>query len=571
MNKETEINKSIAIKIRKEVRIFMKSIPTILSKDVEKDSVRETVMCYFLWKMKTQPEIETSDDLAKAVLDKKENQYATLIQDELIFDIGKDKDKWLEFKSILKKYSIEELADSVLMIDDLNEIYLGRVPVGLGELVDKILGIKKNESILQIGTSSYILDSKKSNSKSLYEVYEEENYVATTLISCLSEVMGIGDIVCRNKIDEDVKYDKVMIPGVFGTVGKVYLTDIESDLEDMWPDFPRDASYEWNTCAEGILRTNDNGKVVAILNSGLLTLNKYRKVREYLCKEGLIEGVILLPDKMYENVWINPYLVIFSRNNKSIKFLDAKSEYVISRKNSKRINLLNEEKIDSIMSKYALEEYCKEVSNDEVENNGFVLTPNRYISDSNIDKNRVCIKDVVSEIKRGISISASEMDQLISEEVSDLPCVLPADIVSGVVASEKYYHGEIRKPGKNEAHRGDVLITKVGNPFNIAVADKNYLVVGNVYILKIDNSKCSSEYVKCFLSSEAGQTEIMKYSTGSGTPVISISELSNIGIPVFDKDKQEELNKKAMDIVSKLEESYRQIKDCRDEMNSLFE
>ena len=139
-----------------------------------------------------------------------------------------------------------------------------------------------------------------------------------------------------------------------------------------------------------------------------------------------------------------------------------------------------------------------------------------------------------------------------------------------MVTSERFFNGTIKKPGKNEAHQGDILISKTGNPFRIAVADKNYLVVGNTYILDIDSTKYSAEYIKCYLSSEAGQREIMKYASGSATPIISVSNLSSIEIPIHDEETQKEMNEHAKEIVSALKESYKQIQICKDEMNAFF-
>ena len=205
-----------------------------------------------------------------------------------------------------------------------------------------------------------------------------------------------------------------------------------------------------------------------------------------------------------------------------------------------------------------------------MEDGDFVLTPNRYVEVNDANVNRVRLGDVVKEIKRGITLSASDMDQMIMDAPSDTKCLLPSDIVAGVVTVKKYFHGKLRKPGKNEAHQGDVLISKTGNPFRIAVADNNYLIVGNTYILDIDREKISPEYVKCYLSSKAGQQEIMKYASGSTTPIISVSNLSSIEIPVHDEATQKELNQHANEVVNALNESYRQIQICEDEIDSLF-
>ena len=137
--------------------------------------------------------------------------------------------------------------------------------------------------------------------------------------------------------------------------------------------------------------------------------------------------------------------------------------------------------------------------------------------------------------------------------------------------TKNYFHGELRKPGKNEAHQGDILISKTGNPFRIAVADRNYLVVGNTYILDIDRSQYSPEYVKCYLSSKAGQMEIMKYASGSTTPIISVANLRNIEIPLYDEATQKELDQHANEIVNSLNESYRQVRICEEEMDALFQ
>ena len=178
--------------------------------------------------------------------------------------------------------------------------------------------------------------------------------------------------------------------------------------------------------------------------------------------------------------------------------------------------------------------------------------------------------EIVDEIKRGITLSAADMDQMIKDMPSNIRCILPSDIATGVVTSERYFHGELRKLWKNEAHQGDILISKTGNHFRIAIADKKYLVVGNTYILAIDRTKISPEYVKCYLSSKVGQKEIMKYASGSTTPMISVSNLGNIEIPVYDEATQKELNQHAKEIVDALSESYHQIQICKEEMDSIF-
>ncbi len=580
-----------AKEVRKEIGAYVQDLAHKYDDKYELSKMDETIACYYLWTLKNDPSIATIWDMINKVESRKANQYALLLFDDfngifLEFYISADNnsdprsgwkersDIWESFKKSADKYTEEQLAAATYKAEYIDDDYyngfFAYVPQEIGKLAELILEIKEDESFVHIGASSSILETSERNPQAHLDVYDEDNYTALTLISILADVMGYGDLACLCRLNEGIKYDKAFVNNMLEPSVRSLQSDAQYDLETEWPEFPGDISYEWNQCGTGILRTKDSRKMVAVMNSGDLTLNKYRKVREFLCNGGFIEGVILLPDKMYTNTWINPYLVIFSKNNRTVRFLDARNEYVVNRKKGKRINSLDDVILESIIEKYKSGDACIEASIDEIGNCDYVLTPSRYVETNNANANKVRLGGMINEIKRGITLSASEMDQLITDTPSDIRCLMPSDIIAGVVTAEKYFLGELRKPGKNEAHQGDVLISKTGNPFRIAVADNNYLVVGNTYILDIDRTKYSPEYVKCYLSSKAGQKEIMKYASGSATPIISVSNLSNIEIPLYDEAAQKELNQHAEEIVSSLSENYRQIHICGDEIDAMF-
>lgn len=591
MNTLNNVSIEDARRIRKEILAVVTEIGKADDEEFESYKIIETIGCYCLWLIKSDTAIVTVRDLIERIEEKKSNQFMLMKFDDftdlfLVYNgktidesdpwahiIEKD-EEWSKFKGLADKYTKEELAAAVYKTEyieeELYEEFFTTVPYGIGELVDRILGINKGDSVVEMGVSSYALEALKRNPEIHIEIYDEDDYVILTLVSILADVMGYSDVICTNSIEENAKFDKVFVNNNLEPSEKLSYSDVNCYLEDEWEEFPREISYNWNMCGIGLLRMVENGKAVAIMNAGELTLNKYREVREFLCEGGFIEGVILLPDKTYSSTWINPYMLIMGRNNKTVRFLDARNEYVAGRVKGKRVNELNDEAIAEIVKKYEASESCIEVSVDEMEKCDYVLTPNRYIKVNNTDANLVSFGNIVKEIKRGVTLSASDMDVMITDKTSDIRCLLPADIAAGVVTSERFFNGTIKKPGKNEAHQGDILISKTGNPFRIAVADKNYLVVGNTYILDIDSTKYSAEYIKCYLSSEAGQREIMKYASGSATPIISVSNLSNIEIPIHDEETQKEMNEHAKEIVSALKESYKQIQICKDEMNAFF-
>ncbi len=586
-------NNNVSIEDAERIRSEISSeVIRILGEDsdVYKDNkLLETIACYYLWILKKDPLISVDGMFEKVEL-RKINHFSMMIFDDFtnMFKIEnpnwrqnptanniylENKEAWEEFKSLADLYTEDELVAAICKAEyieaDISEAYYAYAPKEIGRLADKLMGAKKDKSILHIGSSSYAMDTLERKPQTKLTVYEENDYSILTLISIFADVLGYHEVICSSGMQEDEIFDNVFVNERLDPSEGAKFSDGEYDLHQEWPEFPCGISPDWDLCGIGLLRTKESGRVVAVMNSGQLTLNKYRAVREFLCKGGYVEGVILLPDKMYNNTWINPYLLILSRNNKKVKFLDAREEYIASRIKGKRINTLDDDIIASIASRYEKGENCVKVSLKELEGGGFVLTPNRY-QEAEKETIRIRLGDMISDIKRGITLSAAEMDQMISDSPSTVRCLLPADITAGVVTSERYFHGNVRKPGKNEAWYGAILISKTGNPFSIAVVDKVYLVVGNVYILRLDTDKCCPEYVQCFLSSEAGQKEIMKYATGAMTPIISVANLGNIEIPVYDETKQKELNEHAREIVSVLRDSYKQIKSCKDDVESLF-
>jgi hypothetical protein len=163
------------------------------------------------------------------------------------------------------------------------------------------------------------------------------------------------------------------------------------------------------------------------------------------------------------------------------------------------------------------------------------------------------------------------MDEYITSELSEIRCIKPAHISSGIITDYEYYHGELKKPDKNMAHRGDILISKVGTPFKIAVADADYLVIGNIYIVSLNGKELNSEYVSIYLNSKAGQDQIRKLAVGSATPILNISDLGNILIPVFDAEQQKELLERTTEMHSELKKMHMAIRNIQKEANDMFD
>lgn len=58
--------------------------------------------------------------------------------------------------------------------------------------------------------------------------------------------------------------------------------------------------------------------------------------------------------------------------------MDARNDYIVTRVNGKRINVLDDEIVDAISNEYFSGKSYTDISIDELRDNDYVLTLNRY-------------------------------------------------------------------------------------------------------------------------------------------------------------------------------------------------
>ena len=522
------------------------------------------IICYILWKMKTDSSIRSLDDIEWA------DSFCEPFEDICVW-IEEDQSRWKKMEEMASKYTAEEFAACITDIKPFENDLVETVPEGIGLLADRILDLKKGDKVYQLNCNlgEYLIQSRERNKGVIYTGHDMA-YFSMMIADFIAQVKGLDSISFEREAELD-GYNKIFATAPMTNDGVNYIYDTYHELEDALPDYPSKESGSWNMCALAAYHIKKNGKAVAVINGGQLDLSTVVNARKYLCENGYIEGVIMLAKKMYDNTWISPYIIILGKNNKKIRFLDASNEYVASRSKGKRINVIDSSIADKITDMYKSGESTVEISITEIKKNDYNLNPSRYVIKSNINADMKELGEFIVETKRGVTMGSSEQDKLVSDVVSGKKCIFASNISEGVVNSNLYFQGEIKKPGKNEASRGDLLITKTGMPFKVAVADDNYLVIGNVYIVKVNKDKISPEYLKCYLSSRQGQSELSRFATGAPTFMINVSNLPKVKVPVFEDKKQEDLSKRAEEIVEELRSCYRQIQDRNEELDSMFE
>ena len=211
MNAISDVSIEDARRIRKEISAVVTEIGKHDNKEFKIYKMIETIGCYCLWLIKSDTKIVTVRDLIERIEEKKSNQFMLMKFDDftelfLVYSaetidesdpwthfIEKDHE-WSKFKGLADNYTKEELAAAVCKAEyieeELYEEFFTTVPYGVGELVDRILGINKGDSVVEIGVSSYALEALKRNPEIHMEIFDENDYVILTLLSILASSLA---------------------------------------------------------------------------------------------------------------------------------------------------------------------------------------------------------------------------------------------------------------------------------------------------------------------------------------------------------------------------------------------
>lgn len=518
------------------------------------------ITIYFMYLYKKNPKI-TLDNISTNGYDKKWSEAQYIPFEDVVDYLKQHIIIWDKMLEVVKQYDDEQLKEFVLTLSDDN-----KKSSSIIELVIKKLGIRSKDRVLQINNfSEKFLTELREKNKNLYIAAYESHYMTASIRTMRLDVQGYSDIFIysmREDFDDIENFDKIFI----NTLIQLNSNDFEYMINSCLPNFPYGVTYCWDSCGFALSLLKKTGKAIAIVDARELTTNKGKIVREYLSDNGYIEGIIKLPEKMENDIRTSLYFIILSHKNTSVKFLDESSIYETDRVNGKKINILSDKIIRKII--YDYEHNAKNEELSVISQNDYNLNPSRYLVD--VTDNTIELGEILKTVNRGFSLSATQMDEVVTGEISDIKCVVTQSIMNGIVQGKLYYNGENKSFKKNYAEPGDILITKTGVPFKVAIAQERLLVIGNIFILKLNESDLSPEYIKCFLDSEKGQNELKRFSAGATTPVLHIQNINKILIPVYEKNIQEQMNKKAVKIVNELANAYESIDRNKKIINLMY-
>ena len=214
----------------------------------------------------------------------------------------------------------------------------------------------------------------------------------------------------------------------------------------------------------------------------------------------MVECVISLPGKMFASTNIATTLIILSHNNDSVRMIDATKHC----QQGRRQNEFSEENIATIMDA---------LSNDQ---------------------------DYSKSISRGAPCTASQLDEMVSDSVTNMQYLMLANIQNGMIDDKLPYLSYIDPKYERYCLKNNTLIlSKNGYPYKVAVASvqegQRILANGNLYIIELDETKANPYFIKAFFDS---------ITVGATIPNIGVDKLKKVEIPLPSMEEQERIAQK---------------------------
>lgn len=451
------------------------------------------------------------------------------------------------------------------------------IPEGVRELAYSLLDLIEEDKLLQPYSRSgdVLVDCKINHpdiSLSGIEVRTDEVLISEIKAAIIGENEENLKVQQENFLNMNlntIKYNKVfsMPPMAVNTrFWKESLSNIE--LINFYAENNFPGYDDWVNILKVVLDTQFE-KAIFIIQSGILFSERAKGIRRYLCEKGYVEGVIELPERLFVGTSITTNLLILSKNNQSIKMVDAGDLF----EKDRRLNVLDEAHLEVIIEAYHNDsDRSAAVPFDKIQENDFSLVPRRYTSkELNLDQ-YVLLGDV-AQIKRG----HANVKQL-NERKSDTDTGMKI-LTAGDIHDEFTFENltSLKNIEANEAgycvENGDIVFARGGGYKSLIIQNLNdiqVMVNGTLYIITCDKEKMNPYYLQLYLMSEHCSKQIESLNGGAVIRFMSIKQLGELKIPKVTKQEEQELANKYKIILNKKEVLRLQKKQLEEETDELL-
>ncbi len=483
----------------------------------------------------------------------------------------------VDLLSFFGEMSEKELSEVAFWNMDTS-IYNENTPESLIELSIGLLESNNHgNKIMDLGTcnGNFLINYTKTNPQYSFngiEVnFESSNTTALRLaiLGVKSKVRVADEFFCEN----EAYYDKVFSNPPFMQKATEVMLDLINKSNDLDVEFTASVSPDWLFVEKARQFINHNGKAVCIVLDSSLSKKTDNYIRKRLVEEGWVEAVIALPSKVFSYSNISSSILVLSRGNKSVRFIDATKLYEAER----RINIIKVKEVLEIYESIKEDtENSKTVTCKELIKDDCILKVESYLDNYKVDLiNPVSLDAVTESIFRGYRITAKQMDNnRRTDKYAKKYKILNVGNINGGVIDNNLDSVYMEKENLDKylIKNGDILLTCKTSKIKIALYESenedNVIASGNIIVIRPNKKKIRPAYLRMFLDSEKGQKLLNSIQTGATIISINTSALKEMPIPLLDNETQQRLAIEYMSILDNLNMHKKKILELEDEIKN---
>ena len=513
---------------------------------------------------------------------------------------------------LINKFGKDELLAFVLFSSNYLDYNDKKVIFeGSTKLYLNLLDIKDNDKILILEDkdldSSFLIESsfknsnitiysnKKSSDIDISLIPEVYNNIELELLTDERGRPKSNFEYLKARVEQKEKLDKILLaPSLTFEYSKndeeKYRNMIQNDF-NFQNEILEKTSLEWLFNLLTINHLKDDGRALSVVKINTLSNPKNKNIRKYFIENGYIESIILLPENILIGSSVSLALIVFSKGNKKIRFVDASNFYTKERrKKGDRLNptkkILEENNIRDIF-KFLNSDDNSEIS---ISKGIEAFSENDYNLDviENIEvipefENSKKIKElidkkIIKDIIRGSQISLDELKDLRSYEETPYIYLTLSNINDGFIEYENIEDYLKKIPEKQEKFcikNNAFLISKIGNPpykFVVAQIPENRKIIasGNFAIIEVNEKKLNPWYLAAFFTTDIGVKVLKKAYIGVNFSSLSIKKLEEIAIPVPSIEEQNRIAQRYIDAITEIKNMKKDLKDKIQAVKEVF-
>lgn len=405
-----------------------------------------------------------------------------------------------------------------------------------------LLDIKATDSVVDFGTGFasfpiYVANNYKYKKLEGIEIDSKTRLYASLLayLSGFDITITLGDVL---KLSDSEKYNKIHA-----------FPDLNSETVNPFLD---------KICE----LLSDDGRAVVFLAQGFLfnEVRGHKEERQKLIDGGFLEAVIELPVGVLQPfAGVNTCLLVLSKNNKSLRMVDASDFHEKTRRGVSSLTAEAAEEIVRFMRQDS--DKSRTLDYEVIKANDYYLGSRLYFLEEKISlpgaDNYVKLSDLLEDkFMRGAQIKASELEKLESEEDTGIFYASAKDIQDNQLSKELKSLKSLddNLEGIVLKEEDILLVMAITGSLKVACVEKlegrKIIPASNIYIIRLDRSKILPTYFKMLLETEQAMKNFDAFSSGMGIRSISVEYLNKLQIPL-----------PPLEVQNKMVTKYKQIED----------